>query len=562
MENVSIFTQLSLVIVLAAIVSLVMRLMRQPLIMGYIVTGIIVGPAVLHMVDGAQTFDTFAQIGIALLLFIVGVGLNASVIKSLGSIASSTALISLVTVGGLGFLISRLFGFTDLAAIIIGLSLFFSSTIIILKTLSDKKETHRLYGQIAIGVLLIEDVIATLSLVVIAALGNGGGLTSQQLIDLAARACGLGFGLYLVARYLLPQLTKQFAASQELLYLFTIAWGFGIASIFYWAGFSLEVGALFAGVSMAGLPYSTEITARLKPLRDFFVILFFIFLGSSFSFAGISQNLGLAVILSATVIFAKPLFTMVALGIKGYTKLTSFKTAVHRSQISEFSIILVVFAVGQGLVDSNVATIVTLAALITIAISTYLMKYDDQLYRLWERQLSLFERRIVTEHTRKPTVYPLVLFGFQKGGYEFVKTFRELKQNYVVVDYDPEVVDTLESQGIHHIYGDATDIELLEEIGLDKAKMVVSVVTDYTVNEYLAKRIRSRNPHCVFVCHAADFDEAANLYGLGATHVILPHFIGSQAISGFIKKHGYSHSAFEKYKKDGVLKLGRQALRS
>ncbi|HET7630565.1 MAG TPA: NAD-binding protein, partial [Candidatus Saccharimonadales bacterium] len=266
--------------------------------------------------------------------------------------------------------------------------------------------------------------------------------------------------------------------------------------------------------------------------------------------------------LSAVVMFGKPFFTMVSLGLKGYTKLTSFKTAIHLSQISEFSIILIVFAVTQGVVSESISTVVTLVALITISISTYLMKYDDQLYRLWERQLNLFERRVVTEHTRKPTVYPLVLFGFQKGGYEFVKTFRELKQNYVVVDYDPEVVETLETQGIHHIYGDATDIELLEEISLDKAKMVVSVITDFTVNEYLAKRIRSRNPHCVFVCHAADFDEAANLYGLGATHVILPHFIGSQAISGFIKKHGYSHSAFEKYKKDGVLKLGRQALRS
>ncbi|HET8690176.1 MAG TPA: cation:proton antiporter, partial [Candidatus Saccharimonadales bacterium] len=192
MENVSIFTQLSLVIVLAAVVSLVMRILKQPLIMGYILTGIIVGPAVLHLVDDVQTFDAFAQIGIALLLFIVGLGLNAAVIKSLGNVATTTALIILLTVGSLGLIVGKLFGFTDIAAVIVGLSLFFSSTIIILKALSDKKETHRLYGQIAIGVILLDDVVATLALVAVAALGSGGDLSESDLISLALKAVGLG----------------------------------------------------------------------------------------------------------------------------------------------------------------------------------------------------------------------------------------------------------------------------------------------------------------------------------------------------------------------------------
>ncbi|HET7630178.1 MAG TPA: cation:proton antiporter, partial [Candidatus Saccharimonadales bacterium] len=301
MENVSIFTQLSLVIVLAAVVSLIMRILKQPLIMGYILTGIIVGPAVLHLVDDAQTFDAFAQIGIALLLFIVGLGLNASVIKSLGSVASSTALMILLTVGSLGAVVGKLFGFSDAAAIIVGLSLFFSSTIIILKALSDKKETHRLYGQIAIGVILLDDVVATLALVAVAALGSGGNLSEPELLGLVGKALALGLGLYLISRYVLPWLAKQFAAAQELLYLFTIAWGFGVASVFYLAGFSMEVGALFAGVSMASLPYATEMSSRLKPLRDFFVILFFIILGSGFSFDGIAANLGPALVLSAVV---------------------------------------------------------------------------------------------------------------------------------------------------------------------------------------------------------------------------------------------------------------------
>jgi Kef-type K+ transport system membrane component KefB len=562
MDHNSIFIQLSLVIAVGAVVSLIMRLLRQPLIMGYILTGILVGPAAFHFIGDKHTFETFSEIGIALLLFIVGLGLNTNVFKSLGKVALTTALSILLAVGTTGFLAAQLLGFAKGESIILGLALFFSSTIIILKVLTDKKELNRLYGQLAIGVILLDDVVATLALVVVAAIGTSGSLSFLEISWLIAKGVLITLALVVVGTKVLPRLSKLFAGSQELLFLFTVAWGFGVASLFALIGFSMEVGALFAGVSMASLPYATEMSSRLKPLRDFFVILFFITLGSTFSFGGILENLLPALVLSAIVVLGKPLFVMAALGFLGYTKLTSFKAGIHLSQISEFSIILVVFATSIGLVNPHASTLITLVALITIAASTYLMKYDDKLYALWEQRLRLFERKIIREQKRPSLNYPLILFGYQKGGHEFVRTFRELKKRYVVVDYDPEVIEHLEEQGIRHAYGDATDPELLDEVGIDKAKLVVSTVTDKGTNVSLLTTLRHENPHCVFICHADNYDSAAELYNLGATYVMLPHFIGSEQISAFIKRHGLSHQAFDDYRQKHLINLGRAAMSS
>ena len=557
----SIFTQLSIVIVLVTVVSLIMRLLRQPLIMGYILTGILVGPAGLNLIHATEAFESFAEIGITLLLLIIGLGLNAAVIRSLGKVATVTAANILVLIGGLGALASLALGFTSTEAIIVGIALFFSSTIIILKVLADKRELTRLYGQISIGVILLDDVVATLAILAVAAVGTSGGLGAADVGLLLLKGVVVGATLALVSIKVLPALTKLFANSQELLFLFTVAWGFGVATAFDYIGFSHEVGALFAGVSLASLPYATEMSARLKPLRDFFIIMFFITLGETFSFENMSTALVPALVLSAITLLGKPFFVMASLGFLGYTKLTSFKAAIHLSQISEFSIILVVFASTFGLVSAHVSAVITLVALITIGVSTYLMKYDDQLFALLGDRLRMFEGRVVYSDKRRNEHYALVLFGYRKGGHEFVRAFKDMKKRFLVVDYDPEVIEHLEHQGTPFAYGDATDLELLEEINIQKAELIVSTMTDMPTNRSLLQHVRRHNQKAVFISHADNYDEAADLYNHGATYVMLPHFIGSERISSFIKRHGASHSAFDEYREKHLMNLGKTALR-
>ena len=555
----SIFTQLSLVIVIVAVVSMVMHLLKQPLIVSYILTGILVGPAALDLIKDREAFLTFSEIGIAMLLFIIGMGLNAAIVKNLGKVVLLASLVEVVGVGILGYLISVALGFGAVESVIIGLALIFSSTIIIIKVLNDKKEQTRLYGQIAVGVLLVEDVIATIALLFVSTAGAGG-LEPLQFVELLFRGMFLGAGLILASVLLLPWITRYFAGRQELLFFFAVGWGLGIASLFELAGFSVEVGALFAGVSLASLPYAREISSRLKPLRDFFVVIFFIVLGGSLQLSNIAAGLVPALIFSAVVILAKPVLTMTSLGVLGYTKRTSFKTGINLSQISEFSIVLVVLAVSTGIVRPELTDIITLVALITIAVSTYLMKYDDALYEKLEPHLQLFERKVVSEHKKPDVSYPLILFGYKKGGHEFVRTFKEMKKHYVVIDYNPEVVETLEHQHINYVYGDATDLELLEEVGVDQAKLLVSTITDFNTNKMLVLHVNRINPRAVIICHGDNYDEAAELYELGATYVMLPHLIGSERISAFVRRHGTSKGAFEDYRQKHLISLGRTAV--
>ena len=557
----SIFTQLTLVIVIAAIVSLIMRLLKQPLIMGYILTGIVVGPSLLNIVAAKDAFHTFSEIGITLLLFIIGLGLNPTVIRSLGKPVILTAGSILVLVGTVGFIAGEMLGFSFIESLIVGLALFFSSTIIILKVVSDKRELSRLYAQLAVGVIVIDDIVATLALLLVATIGGSGSFEISDVGWLMIKGASATALLYLVGAFIMPRVSKFFAQSQELLFLFAIAWGLGVASLFDIAGFSLEVGALFAGVALASLPYATEMASRLKPLRDFFIVLFFVFLGETFAFDDLSSSLIPALILSAIVLVGKPLFVMATLGVLGYTRLTSFKTGIHLSQISEFSMILILFAGSVGMVGSKAIAIVTLVAIITIGVSTYLMKYDDKLFALLQPVLKIFERKNIKERKQKQSMYEFVLFGYHRGGHEFVKTFREMKKRYLVVDYDPEIIETLESQGIRHAYGDATDHEFLEEINVSKASLVVSVITDIDANRELLKFLRNHRPTAAFVCHANNYDEAAELYRYGASYVMLPHFLGSERIGSFIKRKGFAHELFEEYRQKHVITIGRQALK-
>lgn len=543
-----VFGELSLVIVIAMGVSVLMKFFKQPLILGYILSGLLVGPSLLGLIHSTETFEAFSKLGIALLLFIIGLGMNIKELRKLGRVVALITVSSLTTIGTLGFTVSSLMGFTKTEALIIGLSLFFSSTIIIVKILTDKKEQNRLHGQIAIGVILMEDLVATFALLFIVA-GQDGGLSAQAIGLLIGKGLLLVGLLGLGSSRFLPKISRYMASSQELLFLFAIAWGFGIATIFEMVGFSIEVGALFGGVALASSPYAQEIAARLKPLRDFFIVVFFITLGESLNVTNLSQGIGPAIVLSIIVVVLKPFTITTVAGMLGYTKRVSFKAGINLSQISEFSIVLVVLATGAGLIRESISAIITLVAIITIGVSTYLMHYDDQLFKIFDRiKLHMFEKEVVYKEKRRRAGYPLVLFGYHQGGNEFIKTFKEIGKRYLVIDYDPAVIETLERQDIPYIYGDATDAELLDEINIDSTKLVISTFSDYEVTEHLVKNINRINPSAVIICHAGSSEEAVALYELGATYVMIPHYIGTEKISAFIRKSGLKKSEFNHFR--------------
>lgn len=541
-----IFLELSFIIAVGALVSIIMRLLRQPMILGYILTGILVGPAAFNLIH-SDTFSAFASIGIALLLFIIGLGMNISVIKRLGSTIFLTTGSELLTVGASGFIAATLLGFTRVESFIIGLCLFFSSTIIVVKVLTDKKEQSRLHGQVAIGIVLLDDIVATLALLFVAA-GKDSTIGLSRLSTLALEGALLAAFLIIMSTVLLPRIARFMASSQELLFLFAVGWGFGVASLFDIAGFSIEIGALFAGVALAGLPYAQEIEARLKPLRDFFVVLFFIVLGQSLSVSGLKTALIPALIISAIVLIVKPATIITALGALGYTKRVSFMAGINISQISEFSIVLAVLATTTGLVGKEVSTLITLIAITTIAVSSYLTQHDNALFSAFDHvRLKLFERASRQKERAAPS-YQLILFGYRHGGHEFIKTFQQLHRHFMVVDYDPSVIEMLQAKHIPCLYGDATDTSLLDEIGVQTAKLVISTVNDFETNKQLVQHMNLLNPEAVLVCNADSYEEALQLYELGSSYVIIPHHASSERLSSLITQNGIEREHFDRWR--------------
>ncbi len=551
----NVFSEISIIIALAAVVSLIMRALRQPLIIGHIFTGIIAGPSFLGIIHADASFTGLSEMGVALLLFIIGLDLSIKTLSRVGKAVFFTTAIQIGTVTAVGYAVCLLLGFTKTESAILGLGLAMSSTIIIVKLLNDKKETGRLYAQIAIGVLLMQDVVATLAKIGLAAKSQGGD-TVQTLVTLSLRGIGIGAGMYLVVKKVIPLLTKTLEHGRELLLIFSLGWGLGLALLFQKAGFSIEIGALFAGVSLASLPYSNEMASRLKPLRDFFLVIFFITLGQTMSPGQLGGVILPAVVLSLIVLIVKPLTVMTSMGMLGYTKRASFKAAVAMSQVSEFSLVFLVAAKASGFVGQEASATLTLVALITFAASTYLINYDNRLYTNLEEHLRLFERHVTKNDNRKGLAsYPIVLFGYRKGGHEFLKTFQNMNKRYVVVDYDPENIETLERQQINYMYGDATDPELLDELNLGKSKLVVSTIGDSETNKFLAHWLATHNPSAVFVCSADRAEYASDLYADGASYVMMPHYIGSEKISSFIKKNGFNKSEFKRFREKHLVYL-------
>jgi Kef-type K+ transport system membrane component KefB len=550
-----VFSEVSLLIVISAVIALFMRLLRQPLLIGYIFTGILVGPGLLNLAGEAELLRVMGEFGIALLLFIVGLGLNPKEIKEVGRVALLTGLGQVIFTSTIGFAIARMLGYEPTEAFYISVALTFSSTIIILKLLTDKREQNQLYGKISIGFLLVQDIVAAIALIVASAMGREGGLNLEGILELLYKGLAIFTGVFVFANVVIKRMTNFLSKSQELLFLFALAWGFGVGAVSLETGFSLEVGALLAGVALASMPYAQEIGSRLRPLRDFFIVVFFIALGSSLNFGSLGPLLPQAFLFSVFVLVGNPIIVMAIMGILGYTKRTGFKAGLTVAQISEFSIIFVLLGLRNGQLTEEVVSLVTFVGIVTIALSSYMIIYADKLYTIFSDHLSIFERKRTKNETIRHHNYDAVLFGYKRGGLEFIKAFRKTVKKYIVIDYDPEAIDIMERRNIPYLYGDATDVELLEEAGLDKAKLIVSNVTDHETNAGLLHTLSRVNKDAVVICHAEDAEEADRLYGLGASYVTVPHVIGNEEISKLIKRSGLKKAEFKKAREKHLEKI-------
>jgi Kef-type K+ transport system membrane component KefB len=324
-----IFEQVAAVLAVCVAAGALSMLLRQPLIVGLIAAGIAVGPEALGLIESTSEIELLAKIGISLLLFVVGLKLDVRLVRKLGPVALATGLGQVAFTSIIGFLIVLALGFDIVPALYIAVALTFSSTIIIVKLLTDKRELDHLHGRIALGFLIVQDICVVLAMIVITATGGdtGDGNLGTEILGVALRGVALLAFVGLVGRYVAPRLTHVLARNSELLVLASVAWAVALAAVSILLGFSEEVGAFLAGMSLASTPYREAISGRLSTLRDFLLIFFFIELGTTFELTTALDQLGAALLLSAFVLIGNPIIVMVIMGVMGYRKRVSFKRA-------------------------------------------------------------------------------------------------------------------------------------------------------------------------------------------------------------------------------------------
>ncbi len=525
------FAEIALLLLIAAFAGAISVKLRQPVLIAYIVAGIAVGPAGLGLVHSHDQIDLLAQVGVAVLLFLVGLKLDLQHIRHIGPVALATGLGQLTFTIVIGFALILLMGKDWLTALYVAVALTFSSTIIIIKLLSDKRELDSLHGRIAVGFLIVQDLAVVLAMMVVSALRTpDGGETAwlEVLGTIAGRVVAAGVLMVLLMRYILPPITRTMAKSQELLLIFAIAWGTALAALGEWAGFSKEAGAFLAGFSLASTHYRDAIGARLTGIRDFMLLFFFIDLGAKLDFSSLGSELWPAVGLSLFVLIGNPLIVMAIMGYMGYKKRTGFLAGLTVAQISEFSIIFVAMGISLGHVGTEALSLTTLVGFVTIALSTYMILYSHPLYERLSPWLGPFERRsphreLAVEQQAVPETRPdVVVFGLGRYGQRLGKRLEEAGVVVMGVECDPEVVRHLRHKGMQVHFGDGQDADFVEGLPLDDVPWVISTLPDLESNQALLHALKVRRYAGEVAVVAREDGHGVALKRIGAPIVLYP----------------------------------------
>lgn len=486
-ENV--FQEIAALLLVASVVSALILWLRQPLIVAYILVGILVGPSVFGIITVRDEVDLLAQMGISVLLFVVGLKLDLHLIRTMGPVALATGLGQVVFTSVIGYFLSLALGFSPVTALYIAVALTFSSTIIIVKLLSDKREIDALHGRIAVGFLIVQDIVVVLVMIGLTTFSStdASGRFWNNLLLLLLKGSVFVASIGILMRYVLPRLLHHLARSRELLVLFSISWAVSLAVAGEMLGFSKEIGAFIAGISLASTPYREAIGSRLVNLRDFLLLFFFLDLGAKLDMNQLGLQVAPAVVLSLFVLIGNPLIVMVIMGSMGYRKRTGFLAGLTVAQISEFSLILAALGVSLGHISTEALGLITLVGLITIGISTYMILYSHPMYKRLSPWLKIFEKKVrrredADESPEKGAPADVIIFGMGRFGSNLARNLTERGLNVRGIDFDSETVELRKKQGLRVCYGDAEDPDCPSALPLHQSKWLISTIPQLDIN--------------------------------------------------------------------------------
>lgn len=545
------FLQLAFVLTLASFVGFFIHRLRLPLVMAYLLAGVAISILGLfgqylgiYNPHTLGIFNFLPTIGIAFVLFLIGMELDMGEIRTLGRpiIVGSVSQIIITTLAG--FALAGFLGFNQTESFYLGIGLAFSSTVVVIKLLLEKRDLVSLYGKLSVGILLIEDLVAILVLMAISVNPSALNLGVQSVFPLAllvVKAVGLFLLTFILSKYVLAKIFDGVAKSVELLFLTAITWCFLFTTLALISGFSVVIGAFLAGVALASSPYHLQIQGKMRPLRDFFVTLFFVYLGTQVHLTDLAGSWPAVMIFTLYALIVKPALFLLILGTFGFRKHTLFQTALNLSQISEFSLIILLLGVGNGLVAPKILSIMAAVAVVSIILSSVMITYSKKLYSLFSPMLHFFEHHTKIHFWEASDGEELedhvVVVGAHRVGGPVVKFLKKEEIPFLVMDFNPHIVEELQKKDIRVIYGDVGDPEVLDGLSLEKAKLVISTATDMGDNEILLHECKRRKVGATIIVRALDHEHATKLKNLGADYVILPEEVSGDFLANQLKSN-------------------------
>ena len=545
MIDESFVESIGIIIIAATVFALVARAVRLPTIVAYLVAGLVLGP-LTGAIEGSHALDLIEEIGIVLLLFLVGLELSFEKIRGVGPVALMAGGAQILLTTGGGFLLGRVLGFAPVPALFLAIALTFSSTVIVVKLLVDTRATDSPYGRIAIGILLVQDLFVVILLTLLSGLGGGGGSFEFAAVGRGLATAFGGMVLLLgavlaVSKWILPRPFTWAARSPETLFIWSLCWCFLIVGMTHVLHLSPEIGAFVAGISLAQLPYHRDLQRRVQPLMNFFIAVFFVGLGIEMKL-DLSLSFWLqGAVLAAFVVVGKFLIVMFIVAGLSYSERTAYFSALFLTQVSEFSFIFLALGVSSGFVEGEVAALLGLVGLLSITVSTVAVVFREGLYRTVRRLglLGMFRARREgrrDEETGEGEEYRdhVIVVGMNALGRDLVRRLRKRGETVVAIDVDPAKLSGLDCV---RLLGDAESASLLAEAGLDAAKLLVSTLHIETTNDLLAYRGHEAGVPCAI--HVVDLKAVDNLLEMDVKYLIAPKADGMRRQTEELERRGF-----------------------
>jgi len=524
-------------LIIITLVSFIVKLFKQPIIIGYVVSGAIFAFFFAETSGVHEQVIIFSEIGITFLLFFMGLEFDLKSLKYLKKDIFLTTLWQSIAFFAIAFGLASCFGFGLIEKVYLSILFMFSSTLLVAKWVADKKEMASLHGKIILGTLVIQDLFAIIILTVMSVLKESS-LTKILLIPLGGVL--LIVLAFVFARFVLSYPLKIASRYPELLFIMSLSVCFIFVELAPLLGYSTTIGAFIGGIVLANTIFKIDLVSRLKPLITFFNMLFFVGLGFQMNLTLGLDVIVFIVMLSLLSLFLKPIIVYITLRLRGYDPKTSFLSGIYLSQLSEFGIIIIAAGIAGGTVLGSIESIAIISVILTMVLSSYFIKSDKIVYKVCEKALLKLDKKLPTKDValeKSDLDCNILFFGYYDISKELLSKFEQLGKKLVVIENDPENLALLRQEGIRCVYSSVNDPDFFEHINFEQVELVISNLTDMDEDRLIIKKMKKNNPKAAIIVTARHLKDSIDLYNQGADYVLYSSYLNEQKVSVLLEEY-------------------------